>query len=84
MSQVLSLSLSLFRMRPNVFSGTEMRYRMISCESVLGSTDAIRYVPLKVPTSVPNPTHKHLEATFIWDYKAEMETRVRDLDSSRT
>ncbi len=24
-------------------------------ESVLGSTDAIRYVPLKVPSSVPNP-----------------------------
>ncbi len=52
----LFVSLSLSYTCLNAFSGTEVGYRMIKCESVLGSTNAIRSLPLKVLSSVPNPT----------------------------
>ncbi len=58
MSQVsLSLSVSLARMHPNAFLGTET-YRMVTewFNVILGSTEAIRSVPLKEPSLVPNPS----------------------------
>ncbi len=51
-------SLSLVCKSKFAFSGTEIWYRMIWCETVLGNTDAIWSVPLKVQSSVPNPTHE--------------------------
>lgn len=36
---------------PNVFSGTEIWHRLIWCKSILGSTDVVRLVHLKVQSS---------------------------------
>ena len=38
-----------------LLSGTEIWHRLILREPLLGSTDVIRSVPVKVPGSVPNP-----------------------------
>ncbi len=53
MSQGLSLSLVCTQMHSQV---PKLCTEMILCESVLGSTDTIRSVPIKVQSSVPNPT----------------------------
>lgn len=40
----------------NVHFATEICYQLIKCKSVLGSTDKIQLIPLKVQNLVPNPT----------------------------
>ena len=44
------------RLATGVFKSIETRYRLFLSESILGSTYGMRSVPLKISSSVPNPT----------------------------
>ncbi len=52
------LDFRMFGVHSNSVEPNVQQYRIILCESGLRNTDAIRSVPLKVQSSVPNPNRE--------------------------